>query len=261
MSNTIHPTAVVSASAKLGNGNRIGPFVVIEDDVEIGDNNVLYAGAVLRDGARLGDGNRLHEHAVVAGEPQDLGFDPGLRTFARLGDRNVLRESVTVHRASKDGEATVLGDDNYLMAQVHVGHDCRLNNRIIMAPSAAVGGFVTIDDRAFVSGGVMVHQFVKVGRLAMIGGNAKIVQDVLPFMITDGVPGEVRGLNVVGLKRAGCKAEELRVLKHAYRILFRSGLALQDIVVQLRALESAHAVHLADFITGSRRGFHRAREW
>lgn len=260
MSNTIHPTALVSEQARLGNGNRIGPFVVIEDDVEMGNDNTLYAGAVVRSGARLGDGNRLHEHAVLGGEPQDLGFDPSQQTFAILGNGNVLRESVTVHRASKEHKATRLGDNNYLMAQAHIAHDCRLGNNIILAPNAAIGGFVSIDDRAFISGGVMVHQFAHVGRLAMIGGNTKLTQDALPFMITDGVPGEVRGLNLVGLKRAGYTLEDIRVLKQAYKLLFRSGFALQESIAQLRSLESAHADHLADFIGDSKRSFHRSRE-
>lgn len=260
MSNVIHPSAVISAQARLGSGNRIGPFVLIEDDVKIGDNNTLHAGVVLRSGSRLGSGNHLHEHVVVAGEPQDLGFNQALASYARLGDNNVLRESVTIHRASKEGQTTSLGDDNYLMAQAHVAHDCRLNNRVIMAPNAAIGGFVTVDDRAFISGGVMIHQFVHVGRMAMIGGNAKIVQDVLPFMITDGVPGEVRGLNLVGLKRAGLKVDDLRLLKQAYRILFRSGLGLQAIIEQLQALDSEYVAHLVHFIGESKRGFHRARD-
>lgn len=260
MSNTIHPTAVVSEQARLGSGNRIGPFVVIEDDVEMGNDNTFYTGAVVRSGSRLGDGNRLHEHAVLGGEPQDLGFDPTLQTFAILGSGNVLRESVTVHRASKEKMATRLGDNNYLMAQAHIAHDCLLGNNVVLAPNAAIGGFVSVDDRAFISGGVMVHQFARVGRLAMIGGNTKLTQDALPFMITDGVPGEVRGLNLVGLKRAGYTLEDIRVLKQAYKLLFRSGLALQEIVTQLHALGSAHADHLSDFIADSKRSFHRSRE-
>lgn len=256
--NHIHPSAIVSDKARLGSGNHIGPFAVIEDDVEIGNDNHLHAGAVLRSGTRMGDGNRLHEYAVVGGEPQDLGFDSGLATYASIGDGNVLRESVTVHRSTREGDATVLGDHNYLMAQVHVGHDCRLEDRIIVAPGAALGGFVSIGQRAFISGGVMIHQFARVGRVAMIGGNAKITQDVLPYMITDGVPGQVYGLNVVGLKRAGFKSEDLRQLKKAYQAIFRSGLALDAVVEKLRGLDSEHASHLADFIEASRRGFHRA---
>lgn len=254
--NTIHPTAVISEHARLGHGNRIGPFVVIEDGVELGNDNVLHSGVVLRSGARLGNANHLHEHVVVAGEPQDLGFDRGRITFAVLGDRNVLRESVTIHRATKEGGATVLGDDNYLMAQVHVAHDCRLGHRVIMAPNAAIGGHVGIDDRAFISGGVMVHQFVKIGRFAMVGGNSKIVQDVLPFMITDGVPGRVRGINLVGLRRAGFSAEDLRRVKQACKLV-RSAIGLEEIIQQLREMGSAPTDHLADFISDTKRSFHR----
>jgi len=259
MTNTIHPSAIVSDQAKLGAGNHIGPFAIIEDDVELGSNNVLHAGAVLRNGARLGDNNRLHENAVLAGEPQDLGFDPELRSFAALGNGNVLRENVTVHRGSKENNTTELGDNNYLMVQVHIGHDCQVGNHVIMAPNAAIGGFVEVDDLAFVSGGVMVHQFARVGRFAMLGGNAKIVQDAPPFMITDGVPGEVRGLNLVGLKRAGLAREELRQMKQAFRILFRSGAGLEESIRQLREIDSEHVAHLADFVSESPRGFHRAR--
>jgi len=259
MTNSIHPSAIVSEHAKMGTGNRIDPFVVIEDDVEIGDNNVLYSGAVLRNGTRLGDNNRLHEHAVIAGIPQDLGFDPEKRSFAVVGDNNILRESVTIHRSSQENEATELGHTNYLMVQVHIGHDCRLGNDVIMAPNAAIGGFVEVGDKAFISGGVMVHQFARVGRLAMIGGNAKIVQDAPPYMITDGVPGEVRGLNVVGLKRAGLERAELRQMKHAFKTLFRSAGSLDEAIRQLREIDSEYADHLADFVSSSERGFHRAR--
>lgn len=257
MSNIIHPTAVVSASARLGKANQIGPFVVIEDDVEMGDNNILHTGAVLRSGTRMGNGNQLHEYAVLAGEPQDLGFDKKLPTYVKIGDGNVLREGVTIHRATKAEMSTILGNNNYFMTHVHIGHDCVIGNNIIMAPDAGIGGHVHIEDRAFISGGVMIHQFAKVGRIAMIGGNAKITQDVLPFMITDGMPGQVRGLNVVGLKRAGFKADDLRVLKQAYQLMFRSGLGLDGIIEQLRGLGSDLASHLAEFISDSKRGFHR----
>ncbi len=257
MKNNIHPTAIISEQAKLGNGNRIGPFVVIEDDVELGNDNIISSGVILRNGTRMGNSNQLHEYAVMAGEPQDLGFDQSIPSYAELGDDNVIRESVIIHRASKAEQATRLGNSNYLMTLVHVGHDCQLGDNVIIAPSTGLGGHVQVDDRAFISGGVMIHQFVRVGRLAMIGGNSKITQDVLPYMITDGVPGHVRGLNVVGLKRAGFKAENLRVMKKAYQVLFRAGDSLEGAVSQLRAMREETATHLADFISDSRRGFHR----
>jgi len=257
MTNNIHPTAFISPTAKLGTDNEIGPFVVIEDDVELGNHNVIRSGAVLRSGTRVGNGNRLHEYAVLGGEPQDLGFDPATPSHVVLGDNNVIRESSTIHRASRAGQATRLGNSNYLMTLVHVGHDCQLGNNVIIAPSTGLGGHVQVDDRAFISGGVMIHQFARVGRLAMIGGNSKITQDVLPYMITDGVPGRVRGLNLVGLKRAGFKTGDLRVLKKAYQTLFRSGAGLEETIEQLRGSGEELAVSLADFITDSRRGFHR----
>lgn len=259
MTNSIHTTAIVSEQAMLGSDNHIGAHVVIEDDVELGNNNIIRSGAVLRKGTRLGNGNRIHEYAVLGGEPQDLGFDPATPSFLIIGDDNVIRESVILHRASKAEQATRLGNSNYLMNAVHLGHDCVLGNHVIIAPLTALGGHVQVEDRAFISGGVMVHQFARIGRLAMVGGNSKITQDVLPYMITDGVPGRVYGLNLVGLKRAGFKASDLKALKGAYQILFRSGVALEAVIEQLRGLGDETATHLADFVAGSRRGFHRDR--
>lgn len=260
MTNTIHPTALISEKAQLGNGNHIGPFAVIHDDVVIGNNNVLHSGVILHAGTRLGNGNRLHEYAVIGGLPQDLGFEPATASRVEIGDENVLREAVIIHRASQADTATRLGNHNYLMNGVHLGHDCCLDDHVIIAPYAALGGFVTVEERAFISGGVMIHQFVRVGRLAMLGGNSKITQDVLPYMITDGVPGRVRGLNVVGLKRAGFQASDLRELKQAYQILFRSGADLEQSLERLRALQSESGASLAGFIASSKRGFHRDRE-
>lgn len=259
MNNIIHSTAIVSEQARLGSGNHVGPFAVIHDDVVLGDNNELYSGAVLHSGTRLGNGNRVHEHAVIGGLPQDLGFDSATPSYLVIGNDNVLREAVVIHRASKAESVTRLGNHNYLMNGTHLGHDCQLGDHVIIAPYAALGGHVIVEDRAFISGGVMIHQFVRVGQLAMIGGNSKITQDVLPFMITDGMPGRVRGLNVVGLKRVGYKVGDLRALKQAYRILFRGDIGLETALAQLRALEPATAQQLARFIDGSRRGFHRDR--
>lgn len=257
MTNTIHPTALVSQKAQLGSGNHIGPFVVVHDDVVLGNNNVLHSGVIVHNGTRLGNHNQLFEHAVIGGLPQDTGFDPSTSSLVEIGDDNVLREAVIIHRASKPDQATRLGNHNYLMNGAHLGHDCRLGNHVIIAPYAALGGHVGVDDRAFISGGVMVHQFVRIGQLAMIGGNSKITQDALPYMITDGVPGRVRGLNVVGLKRSGFKTQELRMLKQAYQILFRGGSDLARNLEELRGLQSELATSLAGFIDDSKRGFHR----
>lgn len=257
MSNSIHPTALVSDKAILGSGNNIGAFVVIEDNVVLGDNNILMSGSILKSGTRLGNENKIHEHAVIGGLPQDLGFNAVTLSFVQIGDKNTLRESVTIHRASKENQATKLGNENYLMAQVHVGHDCALENNVIIAPSSGLGGFVTVESKAFISGGVMVHQFVHIGSLAMLGGNAKITQDVLPYMICDGNPAQICGLNKVGLRRAGFKMDEVRVLKKAYQLIFNNDSKLEQRLISLSQQSDAFAQHLTSFIQSSKRGFHR----
>ena len=257
MSNSIHPTAIVSDKAVLGNGNTIGAYVTIEDDVVLGDNNTLLNGSVFKSGTELGHGNNVHEHAVIGGLPQDLGFDAATPSFVKIGDNNTLREFVTVHRASQINEATKLGDENYLMAQVHIGHDCELENNVIIAPSSGLGGFVKVEDKAFVSGGVMVHQFVHIGSLAMLGGNAKITQDVLPYMMADGNPAHISGLNKVGLRRAGFKLADMNALKKAYQLLFSKESKLEERINKLSQLDHSSAQHLISFIQASKRGFHR----
>lgn len=259
MSNTVHPTAIVSNQAQLGENNFIGPHVVIESNVQIGDDNTFMTGVLLKEGVNIGNNNTFHEYAVIGGLPQDLGFDPATTSYVTIGHGNTLREYVTVHRASKPDAFTRLGDENYLMTHVHLGHDCQLANRVIVAPSTGLGGHVHVADRAFISGGVMVHQFVKIGTIAMIGGNAKITQDVLPYMITDGVPGTVRGLNLVGLRRAGCSRSDIQVLKQAYQIIHRSAQPKEVILQKLRELDSPFASQLAEFISDSSRSFHREK--
>jgi len=258
LSNTIHASASVSATAELGNNNVIGPLVCIDDGVQLGNGNTVMQGVVLKPGTRLGDNNTLHEYTVIGGIPQDLSFD-GRPSGVSIGNDNTFREYVSINRATRVGGATLVGDSNYLMTQVHLGHDCCLAEQVIIAPGACLGGHVQVAGRAFISGGVMVHQFVEVGTLAMVGGNAKITQNVLPYMITDGVPASVHGLNLVGLKRAGFKLEELRTLKWAYKTIHRSGQSLEIILRQLRAQPGVHSQHLADFIANAKRGFHREK--
>jgi len=257
MGRTIHPTAIVSASARLGDQVRIGPYVVIEDDTELGEGTEVRAHAVVKRYTRLGAGNLIFEGAVLGGEPQDLGFRE-TPTQLVIGDRNTIREGVTVHRASKAGGATVIGDDCFLMAYAHVAHDNKLGDRVILANNVVLAGYVEVGDRAFLSGGVGIHQFCRVGRLAMLGGNSKIVQDCLPFVITDGVPGRAHGLNVVGLRRAGVTTGQLTTLKQAYRLLLRSALPLTEALARLAALHDPLVDELAAFARGGQRGFHRA---
>ena len=256
MSDRIHQTALVAPTARLGEGTSVGPFAVIEDDVVIGADNHIAAHSVIKRGSRLGDGNTVFEHSIIGGEPQDIGFKGG-DSRVELGDRNTVRESVTIHRSTQEGGVTRLGSNNFLMANVHIGHDCLLADHIVIAPASALGGFVEVEERAFISGGVMVHQFCHVGRNAMLGGNAKIIKDALPFVITDGTPARARGLNVVGLRRSGFSPGEIRDIKFAFRTLIRSGLPLKEALNRLRNEPSPWIAHLCEFLSRSRRSFHR----
>lgn len=254
---SLHATAIVDDDARLGAGVVVGPYAVVEGGTVIGDGTEIRAHAVVKRHTTLGSHNTVHEGAVLGGEPQDLGFEPGPSRLL-IGDRNRIREGVTIHRSSGPGSVTVVGSGCFIMAYAHVAHDDRLADGVILANNVALAGHVEIEERAFLSGGVVVHQFCRIGRLAMIGGNSKIVQDCLPFIITDGVPGEARGLNVVGLRRAGVPASQLRPLKEAYRLLLRAALPLETALARLSAIEEPLVDELVAFVRGSKRGFHRA---
>lgn len=251
---SIHPTSVISESARLGPGVRVGPFAVIEPDTVIGEGTEVRAHASVKRFTTLGPSNVIYEGAVVGGEPQDVSYR-GAESRLIIGARNHIREGVTLHRGTEEGSETIVGSDCFLMAYSHVAHNCRLGDRVIIANNVALAGHIEIEDRAFISGGVVVHQFCRIGRLAMVGGNSKIVQDCLPFVITDGNPGRARGLNLVGLRRAGFKADEIKRLKEAYRVLLRSGLTLEDALSELSGMNDHGVDYLISFIRASKRGF------
>jgi len=253
----IHPTAVVSPRAELAAGVRVGPYAVIEDEVIIGDGCEIGAHAVVKRLTRLGRGNRVFEHAILGGEPQDVKFR-GETSYLEIGDDNLIRECATLHRASGEGLVTRVGSRNFLMVGVHVAHNCEVGDDNVFANGAALAGHIAVEDHVFLSSNVGCHQFVRIGRYAMVGGKSKIVQDVLPFFTTDGNPPRVRGLNSVGLRRGGFSPEARRALKRAYQLLFRARLPLGRVLEELDAMRDEHARHLADFIRGSRRGFTRA---
>jgi len=235
----------------------IHPTAIIEDNVEIGPDCEVGAYAVIKRFTRIGARNRIFEHAVIGGEPQDVKFK-GESSFLEIGDDNIIREFCTLHRANGEGQTTRIGSRNFFMVGVHVAHNCFIGDDNIFANEVALAGHITIEDHVFLSNGVGAHQFVRMGRHAMIGGKSKIVQDVLPFFITDGNPPRVRGVNSVGLRRSGFNEDERRALKDAYRILFRSALPLQNALQTLDELEDEHVAHLVNFIRGSKRGFVRA---
>lgn len=253
---SIHPTSIIEAGARLGEGVRIGPYAVIECDTVIGDDCEIRAHASIKRFTTLGRANVVYEGAIIGGEPQDVSFHE-CESYVRIGEGNRIREGVTVHRGTEPGSETIIGSGCFMMACSHVAHDCRLGDRVILANNVALAGHIRIDNQAFLSGGVVVHQFCRIGRLAMVGGNSKIVQDCLPFVITDGVPGRACGLNTVGLRRAGIKTAEIQQLKQAYRLLLRSSLRLEEALDRMSEIESPLVEEMIEFARSSRRGFCR----
>ena len=249
----IHSTAIISSEASIGDDVSIAPYVIIEGNVEIGNGCRIGSHSVIKEFTRLASNNTIHEHVVLGGTPQDFKFSQ-CESFLEIGEGNVFREAVTVHRSNTAGKKTMIGNNNYLMANAHVAHDCILRNNIIIANGVLLGGHVTIEDSAFLSGAVTVHQFCRIGTMAMLGASARINQDCLPYMIIDGAPGRVRGLNLTGLKRAGFSRDEIRSLKQAIKILFGSG-GLDEKLVKIKKVSSEQVQHLVSFIETSERGF------
>ncbi|MFM7291900.1 MAG: acyl-ACP--UDP-N-acetylglucosamine O-acyltransferase [Planctomycetia bacterium] len=256
---SIHPLANVSPDARLGVGVSVGAFACVEADVELGDHCVVASGAVIKSGVKAGSHNEFCEHCVIGGAPQHAGRPQHIGGVL-IGENNVFREYVTVHRALKPETATTVGSGNYVMAGGHFGHDCVVGNHAIFANGAMLGGHVSVADRAFVSGAVAVHQFCRIGRLAMVGGHARVVQDVPPFMLVDGQSSCIVGLNIVGLRRSGHTAEDIASLKAAYRVIYRRGLPWKDVLEALRRdFPTGPATHLLDFLSGGTRGFSQER--
>jgi len=254
----IHPTAVIDPGARIGAGVQIAACAVIEGEVAVGDGCRIGAHAVLKRHTRIGARNLIGEHAVIGGDPQDLKFRPETRSGVVLGEGNVLREGVTIHRGSRPDSDTRIGSNCFLMAYCHVAHDCAVGDHVILANTATLAGEVQVFERAFVSGAVNVHQFCRIGRNAMIGGCSKITQDVLPFCITDGNPGRARGLNLVGLRRSGFAATDIAALKQAYRLLYQR-VPLADAIERMKASASAPVQELAAFMAAAKRGFAHPR--
>ena len=250
----IHPSAIVAADARLGAGVKIGPCAVIEADVVLGEGCEIAAHAVIKRHTRMGARNRVAEHAVIGGDPQDLKFNSGTLSHVEIGDENVLREGVTVHRGSRDGGRTRIGNNCFLMAYAHVAHDCVVGDQVVMVNHATIAGEAVVQDGAFLSGFVGVHQFCRIGRMAMIGGLTKLVQDALPFCITDGNPGRARGLNLTGLRRSGFSREEIAALKEAYGMLY-AHMPLEEALARMKKMGSAAVSEFAGFIASSKRGF------
>lgn len=262
MTTLIHPTAVIHPGAELHPTVRVGPYTVIGEQVKVGPETIIGAHVVLDGPTEIGARNHIFPGAAIGLEPQDLKYDGSL-SQVKIGDNNRIREYVTINRATRAGEATLIGNNNLLMAYAHVAHNCVIEDSVVISNAVALAGHVHIETRATIGGVLGIHQFVHIGRLAMVGGMSRIDRDVPPYMLVEGNPAQVRTLNVVGLRRAGIiEAEQGQVfqtLKKAFRILYRSGLTLNQALEKLDLLvDNPQLQHLISFLqlsqTDGRRG-------
>lgn len=246
--------AIVSPLAQIDRDVKIGPFCVIEPEVTIGEGCRLESRVTIKNGTTLGPNNHVFEGAVLGGMPQHVNMpeNPG-RVIVGCG--NTIRENVTIHRALDEEDATILGNNSLLMVNVHIAHDCRVGNNTIFANNAMLAGHVTVGDRAYVSGAVAVHQYCRIGSLAMVGGQSHIVKDVPPFVTVDGGSSFVVGLNQIGLRRAGHSSQDIQRLKEAYRIIYRSNLSWTEILSRLKEEYSEGLVEqFYQFLSNTTRG-------
>lgn len=253
----VHPTATVSKSARLGEGVVIGPYCVVEDAVEIGAGTRLDAHVVAHRGVRLG--RDCHVHAgVVLGHTAMVRGQRTAESFIEIGDRSIFFPHVTVERAHGEGAATRIGADAFVMTEVHIGHNSVLGEQVTLASGVALGGHSVVEDHAFIGGGAVQHQYVRVGRLAMVGGNVRIIQDVPPFLLTAEFDVAAKGLNLVGLKRYGMVPEKIAALKRAYALLYRSKLPLKEALARIeKEVATEEALYFVQFIRASERGICR----
>jgi UDP-N-acetylglucosamine acyltransferase len=254
----IHPTAIVHPDAELSDGVEVGPYSCIAGTVKIGAGTLIAERVSIEGFTTIGAENEIFAGAIIGSRTQDKKFKGGT-SYLRIGDRNKIREYVTINPGTKEGTETVIGDDNLLMAYAHVAHDCVLKNQVVLANAATLAGHVVVEDRAIIGGLSAVHQFARIGKLALVGGCSKVVQDVPPYMIADGHPARVYGLNTVGLDRAGFSKDEKTLLRKAFKIIFKSGLTVKKAIgaVEKEGLSSPSLQVLIDFLKNSDRGICR----
>jgi UDP-N-acetylglucosamine acyltransferase len=251
----IHPTAIVHPRAQIGDGCEIGPYCLVGEHVRLGEGCRLHAHVVIEGHTTLGAGNEVFPFACLGQKTQDLKWRGGT-ACTRIGDHNTFREYVTVNAATGDGDVTLIGSHNHLLAYSHVAHDCRLGDHIVMSNVATLAGHVVVEDHAVIGGLAAVHQFCRIGRMAIVGGCSKVVQDVPPYMLADGNPAVTRTVNKVGLERHGVSPEAQAALRRAFKLLFRDGLTTSNALARIEAeLPSLPEIqHLIAFVRASERG-------
>jgi len=249
----IHPTAIVHPEARLGRGVRVGPYAIIEGPAQIGDDCAIQAHAVITGHVRMGVGNTVGYGAIIGADPQDYAFNPATESWVVLGDHNRLREYVTIHRGTGAGTETRVGSHCFLMAGVHLAHNAELADRVVIANNALLAGHVKVGAGAFIGGGAVFHQFMRVGRQAMVRGNAGFGKDIPPFCIGAGTNG-IAGLNSVGLRRSGLSAAQRGEIKEAFKLLYLSGLnTSQALAAAAERAWGAEAAEFFDFVAEAKK--------
>ena len=251
----IHPSAVVHPKAELGKDIEIGPYSVIGEHVRLGAGCSLLSHVVIDGLTTIGKRNKFYPFACIGLQTQDLKYRGG-KCYVEIGDQNTFREYATVHSSTFDGGKTVVGGHGNFLAYTHIAHDCQVGNHVIMSNVGTLAGHVIVEDHAIVGGLAAVHQFVRIGKMSMIGGCSKVVQDIPPFMIADGHPAEVRSINKEGLKRNGVSEEVQNHIRSAYKILFRAGLNGTSAIEKMRKeiADGPEIRHLIEFVENSERG-------
>jgi UDP-N-acetylglucosamine acyltransferase len=249
-----HPTAIIGKNVEIGAETEIGPYAVIENGVRIGNHNKILARAFIAQGTEMGNHNEIHMGAIIGNTPQDRAFT-GVPTQTKIGNHNIIREYVTIHRGTKENTATTLGNDNFIMAYAHIAHNCQIKNRVTLVNGASLAGYCVVDDDAFLSGMTVFHQFIRIGRLAIVSAFSAVNLDVPPFMMCGGRGAVVHGPNVVGLRRAGFTSAVRDDIKRAFKIIYRSDLNRSNAVSEIEKNCSSKEAHeLAAFVKASKRG-------
>ena len=253
----VAPTARVHPEAFVGPGCRIGEFCILDRDVRLGAGCVLEPYVYVKRWTSLGDNNEISAGTALGTDPLDKNFS-GKRSYLIIGNNNKIREHYTISRGTEPESETRIGNDNYIMTSGHIAHNCSIGDDTVIASCSLLAGYAEVEDQAFISGGVVVHQYSKIGRLAMIGGNTRVNNDVPPFFLYSDFNVAARGLNIVGLKRARFTPTEIQRLKDAYRLLYRSSLKLEEALLRIETeFPSPHTLHLVNFVRSSKRGICR----
>jgi UDP-N-acetylglucosamine acyltransferase len=255
----IHPSAIISPKAKLESSVSVGPFSIISDNVIIGADTKIGSHCVIEGNTTIGRSCEIFTGAVVGSRPQDLKFK-GEKVFLEIGNNNIIREYCTLNPGTGEGSKTTIGDDNLLMAYSHIAHDCKVGNGCVLANNATLAGYVIIEDKVVIGGIVAIHQFVRVGMLAIIGGCSKVAQDIPPFSTCDGHPARVYGINLVGLRRKGISKDSIKQIDQAFRIFFNSGLSVKHALERAeKELDKTEEInYLVNFAKNSERGLTRS---